>query len=244
MADPVPGIVHSRGFGLEVELHGFTCRALPPEQQRRPGPTTILEVGTVEPQRSLAVLRNDSDDDWAFRIDDCGDAGYLVVEPQHGRMLVARDGSTITCDPPAGGRDWDWQWFLIGHGLPLASLLRGRELLHACAVLAPSGKVIVVCGEQGWGKSTLALALGQAGCTLLSDDVVAIEARGDGVVAHPGSAAFNCDPEQAELVAWADSVAVAGFGVFYFKAMWALPRHSTPGADRSARATRPDARRS
>lgn len=64
--------------------------------------------------------------------------------------------------------------------------LRGDLVLHAAAVEA-DGRAIVFCGPSLRGKSTLARALGEAGCRLLGEDGIAIELGADGPVAHPGA---------------------------------------------------------
>lgn len=77
---------------------------------------------------------------------------------------------------------------LLG-GNVLAALvgLRGECVLHAAAV-AVAGKVVLVCGPSGAGKTTLAAALCGAGALLVSDDVVRAEVIGTGrVVAYPGT---------------------------------------------------------
>jgi hypothetical protein len=48
-------------------------------------------------------------------------------------------------------------------------------LLHASAITLPNGKGIVFMGEPGMGKSTTCAAFVKAGCTLITDDLVAIK---------------------------------------------------------------------
>ena len=61
---------------------------------------------------------------------------------------------------------------------------RGRYLVHAAGVVDPSGRAWLLSGDSGSGKSTLAYALARTGWTVLGDDGVPIERRGDGLVAH------------------------------------------------------------
>lgn len=84
-------------------------------------------------------------------------------------------------------------------GLPLAATLRGLELLHAAGV-ALAGGVVLMAGEPGAGKTSLAAALVRRGGALLSDDAVALELRDDALLAHPGSALLQLrEPEHARL---------------------------------------------
>jgi hypothetical protein len=71
--------------------------------------------------------------------------------------------------------------------LPFASLLQGMEPLHACAVATPSGAAVLLAGEPGAGKSTLAADLVLAGLRFLADDVVALRCQDGAVHAHPGA---------------------------------------------------------
>jgi hypothetical protein len=90
-------------------------------------------------------------------------------------------------------------------------MLHGRFLFHAAAV-APSGAAILVLGETGMGKSTLALAAHRLGWSVLADDMVVmypdgplVRARGvsrpvsvpvDVADAPPGARAVPGDPRQ------------------------------------------------
>jgi hypothetical protein len=58
--------------------------------------------------------------------------------------------------------------------LPVAVQVRGREVLHASGIRAPSG-VITFCGITQSGKSTIAFGLSERGYSLWADDMVAFE---------------------------------------------------------------------
>ena len=62
---------------------------------------------------------------------------------------------------------------------------QGRYLVHASGVVDPNGRAWVLSGNSGAGKSTLAYALSRVGWTVLGDDGVLIELRGDEVIAYP-----------------------------------------------------------
>jgi hypothetical protein len=68
--------------------------------------------------------------------------------------------------------------------LPLALQALGREVLHASAVLAPSG-VLALCAVSGTGKSTTAAAIGRRGLPLWADDAVQFSITGSTVEAIP-----------------------------------------------------------
>jgi hypothetical protein len=101
---------------------------------------------------------------------------YLEI-PGHGRALCdARTGRVQVSYPKAAGKGL----WLLSHPLftiPLAELLkrRGLYMVHA-AGLAVSGKGLLIAGQSGAGKTTLALALLRAGFGFLADDTVFLSA--------------------------------------------------------------------
>ena len=68
----------------------------------------------------------------------------------------------------------------------LARVQRGALPLHAVAV-SFEGRALLVCGDSGTGKSTLAARLLGLGCDLLGDEPVVVDVVGDEVVAQHGS---------------------------------------------------------
>ena len=97
---------------------------------------------------------------------------YLDIPPQ-GRALCDIRARRVQVSYP--GATEKGLWFL-SHPLftiPLAELLkrRGLYMVHA-AGLAIAGKGLLVAGQSGAGKTTLALALLRAGFGFLADDTV------------------------------------------------------------------------
>jgi hypothetical protein len=117
-------------------------------------------------------------------------SGLLLSAPHAGDYLIAGGGSQVLCAPPPETAAWRWQRFLIGQVLPLVAVLRGLEVLHASAVVLGAGAV-ALCGHSGAGKSSVAAAFLDRGAALLADDVLALEPRGAGVLAHPGPRLMN-----------------------------------------------------
>lgn len=68
----------------------------------------------------------------------------------------------------------------------LARVHRGALPLHAVAV-SFEGRALLVCGDSGTGKSTLAARLLGLGCDLLGDEPVVVDVVGDEVLAQHGS---------------------------------------------------------
>ena len=61
---------------------------------------------------------------------------------------------------------------------------RGYYHVHAAGAVDDQGRAWLLTGASGSGKSTLAYALARAGWTILGDDAVIVDLRGDRPVAH------------------------------------------------------------
>ncbi len=100
---------------------------------------------------------------------------------------------------PTPGADPDTlEHFLLDQALPRALAHMGHLMVHASAV-SVGGRALCLVAPSGTGKSTLAAMLVAAGCRLLSDDVVRLQAGSAGVTVH---AAYP------SLRLWSDSAPV------------------------------------
>ncbi|HEX5375603.1 MAG TPA: hypothetical protein VFW48_05550 [Solirubrobacterales bacterium] len=75
--------------------------------------------------------------------------------------------------------------------------MRGDLVLHASAV-AIGDRAVLFCGPTGRGKSTLALALGEAGHGVLSEDGIAIDLERGAPVAFPGARGIRVRSSDAD----------------------------------------------
>lgn len=173
-------------FGLEIEsdwpLSGTTpCPPgsgtrlveLPPDRMeaewQQPA-ETVFEPAYPDGVRRFAVERDIRQ--------------YRLWFADEGRFLVATDGKMVATE--AGAADADsLERILLAQVLPFAAALQGYEVLHASAV-AIAGGAVAFAGPAGSGKTSLAARLALRGNRLVTDDVLAIERRGDGLVCHPG----------------------------------------------------------
>ena len=87
--------------------------------------------------------------------------------------------------PPLPARGSRGAAISIGQVIPFAALLQGLEVFHASAVEL-DGSVVALAAGTGGGKSTLALNLHLGGAGFVTDDVLAVELRGDEPIVHPG----------------------------------------------------------
>jgi hypothetical protein len=191
---------HGSAFGLALEAAEPLPAVTP--QAGSNGRRAVVELLTASavdrdwPAREAepAVDRRFADGKAMLRIDRHPDAGYRIWAPGYGRYVVSRGGDAIRAAPPRRG--WRWQRLFFAQVLPLASALQGLEPFHASAV-ALEGQAVAFVAASGTGKTSVAAHLVAAGASLVTDDVLALEAGSAGVVAHPGGGLVNLD--EAEL---------------------------------------------
>jgi hypothetical protein len=148
---------------------------------RKADPRTLLERRLVDGRVGLSVDRDH-------------EIGFRVWAPRHGCYLVSPDGRRVVAAPPAGAA-WRWERLVLAQVLPLAAVLRGKEILHASAV-ALAGRAVAFLGGSGVGKTTLAGRIVAHGAHLVTDDVLAIDVVGKVVRAHRGGAVVRIDPQE------------------------------------------------
>lgn len=103
------------------------------------------------------------------------DGGHGVHVPGIGTFCFTAGAPVMQLRPVPGADERLVAEAYYRIALPLAIQYSGRQVLHASAVVLPSG-VVAFSGRAGAGKSTLAFALSRMGHSLFADDVVAFEA--------------------------------------------------------------------
>lgn len=178
-----------RAFGLELAIGRGT--PTPPPGRRT---VRLVELEAAELERRWRAAEPEVAVDFRFpdgrpmmRVDRDERLGYRVFAPRFGRYLVAADGGSVVCALPELA-PWRWQRLLYAQVLPLAAALQGLDPLHASAV-ALDGRVAAFVAASGTGKTSVAAHLVALGADLVTDDVLAVEAR-ERVVAHPGPPAL------------------------------------------------------
>ena len=178
-------------YGLTIRVP-FACPALTPSDAGSVMAATDVVVRESPVPRRLRAPRV-GEASW-----DAAPGLFLLRAGERaGRFLV--EGGTVTFERNSGCDDA----ILARHFTDrvLAAVLRHRGLLvlHANAVEAPDG-AIVIAGESGTGKSTTLAALLDRGCRMLSDDVTALrpgDAPGSMEVL-PGAAQTHLTEDAAE----------------------------------------------
>jgi len=127
---------------------------------------------------------------------ECGEPALRVFRVLDGRFyrFCYADRTEFVVDR-AGTEVWaewvepltleDTSTYLLGPVMGFLMLLRGVVCLHASAV-AIGDEAIALLGPAGSGKSTTAAAFAARGYSVLAEDVVTLDDRGDHFLVRPG----------------------------------------------------------
>src|SRR5262249_29214347 len=131
--------------------------------------------------------------------DDCGKPALIFSKLHGGRFyrfsyadktefVVDQTGREIWTTWPAPLTLEDNATYLLGPVMRFVLLLRGMVCLHASSVVI-DGKAFALLGPAGAGKSTTAAAFAERGFSILAEDVVTLDDRGDSFYVRP---AYPC----------------------------------------------------
>lgn len=169
--------------------------ALAPGSAAR-SPSITIEFAPLRPTGEGELLHQSVDQDGEVTFSICAHRdAYVWHYPCVGRFCIDRAGRSIVCSVESGAME-DVATLAGG---PLAGFclqLQGLNALHG-NTLVHRDRAFAILGPSGAGKSTLTAALMQAGCRLLSDDLLAIRWAGETAMALPG-------PQRVKL--WGDTL--------------------------------------
>ena len=121
--------------------------------------------------------------------------GYLLRFPHLADFLIPNDQNLIHCYRWPDVTDDTIRHLLLDQVIPRVVGHQGQIVLHASAVRIDEYGVAFL-GESGWGKSTIASSLAQAGYSLMTDDCLLLKLDAGRVIGVPGYAGSRL---------WADS---------------------------------------
>ena len=124
--------------------------------------------------------------------------GFHFQYADQTRIWIQASGQDVWCTWPESASLEDTCTYLSGPILSLLLRIRGALALHASAVQIGSGAIGFV-GAHNAGKSTLAAALGAAGCRVVTDDVLHVRAEGTRWMAEPFASMLRLWPHGAHL---------------------------------------------
>ena len=207
--EPQPHWHRCEAFGLTIESDWpLPGSSLVPGGTRSAAPVTRViqleasifdDAWAADAERLLEYHPSDRPDGAETFTADRSDEQYRFWAEDFGRYLVSTDGGTVACERGSVGREQN-ERFVFAHALPVAAILRGYEVLHVSAVSGEAGAA-AFAGASGTGKTRLASRLVARGAGFLTDDVLAVEAAGDDVLAHPGPAFMAIRPDDAVMLA-------------------------------------------
>lgn len=167
-----------------------------------------LEISSTFPLESLMRVENREPDVVITLSDELPDElpdsmfeHWYSIEDANARLFFSevgefhvRNGREIIIRPE---KNVDWRLICLPlFGAVFAVLLhqRGNLVLHASSVEI-DGKAIILAGQKGDGKSTLAASLGKSGFSILNDDVTPVRFAGAGLLVYPGFPFLKLNPD-------------------------------------------------
>lgn len=199
--DEAEGLSYGKAFGIRIQAD-FALDHLAPDDQALQRVLRVRSASEVAhlPRQGTEVLveRRGREGLLELAVDHHVEHGYRTQAPGYGEHLLAPDGRELWCSPPGPDRA-SWHRLFFAQILPSAAALQGLELLHAAAV-SVGGRALAIIGASGAGKSSLAAHLVALGADLITDDVLAVEPQGHGLVAHPGPWFAQLDPAEHDRV--------------------------------------------
>ncbi len=205
MAHARDGTYATHVFGLNLELP-FAVPGCPPRASAPGRPSLTLSVAGGDEVAALWAGRKPIPllgvPDAAELVAEGDGTGYRLCWEGVGDFVLPGDGRIVCTREPGGEGRWDR--FLVAQVLPLAAVVAGAEVLHASAVVL-DGEVVGVVGASGAGKSTIAAQLVDLGAAFFTDDVLALTATGERVLAHPGPNLLRLEPDPGVLAGEEDA---------------------------------------
>lgn len=141
------------------------------------------------------------------------------------RFLLDREGTEVRILEAGASSPEDVYRFLLGSVAGLLLRRRGLQCLHG-AVLARGDRALALVAPSGSGKSTLGAALLGEGCTLVSDDVLALKETAEGFLALPGVGRVRLWQDAADALLGRDAQEVP-LGHSRPKRLWDLSHDRT-----------------
>lgn len=156
------------------------------------------------------------------------DGTYLIRFPGLADFTVDATLAIVQVFPSPATDEGVLAHLLVDQLIPRLLNQQGRLVVHASSVALPDGKVVAFLGTTGQGKSTLAAALMEYGCELITDDCLLLGCEQNLVLAVPA---------YRSLRLWPDSMGALFRGPSNFlpispsmdKYQWILPDTSSIG---------------
>lgn len=110
---------------------------------------------------------------------------YRFYYADQTEFLIDRSGTEVWAQWSTPLTIEDTATYLLGPVMGFVMLLRGIVCLHASAIVVDD-EAVALLGSAGSGKSTTAAAFSTRGYSILAEDVVTLDDRGDHFLVRPG----------------------------------------------------------
>lgn len=114
-------------------------------------------------------------------------------------------GHTILLHPGLATRPEEVRLFTLGSAWGGLGYQRGFAMWHGSAVRIGE-QTVLLCGDSGAGKSTMAAALCARGGVLVTDDLGRVEPSTRGALVHPASSRIKLWSEATNHLGWQDRI--------------------------------------
>ena len=179
--------VHSYRFGPSRVESAVPLPVLPLATDRGAGADLFVQSGrtraVLEPVAHWRHHWLDANGTATLSLASEGD-GYRLRFPGLCDFLIDADATGIRVEPVEGLDPNTLEHLIVDQLLPRVLAHRGALVAHA-SVVRVHGRAILFLGHSGWGKSTLASLLHDAGHRLLSDDCALLVATPDAIRVVP-----------------------------------------------------------
>jgi hypothetical protein len=197
-------------YGCSIYGLGVVANRPIPTVPHSPITTADLRVSFgVLPEWLASLAPHESETTYvADYTDDNGNPAFVFAKLHDGdfyrftyadrtEFVIDRAGREVWTTWPAPLTLEDNATYLLGPVMGFVLLLRGLVCLHASAIVVDD-EAIALIGPAGSGKSTTAAAFAARGFSVLAEDVVTLDDRGDSFLVRP---AYPC------IRLWPSSVA-------------------------------------
>jgi len=159
----------------------------------------LLECGPAEIVQACRQERISFREEGFWQSSIFADGSAHVIWKEHFEFVVSADAKQVLWRKLQEVSNEVFFTYFLGQVLSYCLLTRGIEPLHATAMIV-NDQAVAFLGDSGAGKSTLAATFLQKGYTLLTDDVLALEFRGESAWVWPGIARVKLNPDSADSV--------------------------------------------
>ena len=186
-------------------LYGLTLRSAIPlpcpvaERELASADVELAECGPTEILRASQQERILFREDGFWQCSLFADGSAHILWKDHFEFVVSANAKQVHSRKLQEVPDEVFLTYFLGQVLSYCLLARGIEPLHAAAIVVGE-QAIAFLGDSGYGKSTLAAAFLQRGYALLTDDVLALDFRGEKVWARPGMARVKLNSDSADAL--------------------------------------------